>query len=115
MIGINTVKNLALSTAIVDSIAREKGSFQGFSMDDFWTHSICVGVTAEQNQRIEEFIKDADFLVQDAQYTQEDTKPQNWAGGTGLSSWPLIWRNGRASGGWPFFIYDPLRTDEQIG
>ena len=47
MIGINTVKNLALSTAIVDSIAREKGSFQAFSMDDFWTHSICVGVTAK--------------------------------------------------------------------
>jgi HD-like signal output (HDOD) protein len=47
MIGINTVKNLALSTAILDSIGQEKGSFQAFSMDDFWTHSICVGVTAK--------------------------------------------------------------------
>jgi HD-like signal output (HDOD) protein len=47
MIGINTVKNLALSTAILDTISREKGSFQAFSMDDFWTHSICVGVTAK--------------------------------------------------------------------
>ncbi len=47
MIGINTVKNLALSTAILDTISREKGSFQAFSMDHFWTHSICVGVTAK--------------------------------------------------------------------
>ncbi len=46
MIGINTVKNLALSTAILDSVGR-KDSFQIFSMDDFWTHSICVGVTAK--------------------------------------------------------------------
>jgi len=47
MIGINTVKNLALSTAILDSIGQEEGSLQAFSMDDFWTHSICVGVTAK--------------------------------------------------------------------
>ena len=47
MIGVNTVKNLALSTAIVDTISGEKASFQAFSMDDFWTHSICVGVTAK--------------------------------------------------------------------
>ena len=49
MIGINTVKNLALSTAVLDSIGQdeEEGSFQAFSMDDFWIHSICVGVTAK--------------------------------------------------------------------
>ena len=47
MIGINTVKNLALSTAVLDSIGHDEGSFQAFSMDDFWTHSICVGVTAK--------------------------------------------------------------------
>ena len=47
MIGINTVKNLALSTAVLDSIGQDEGSFQAFSMDDFWTHSICVGVTAK--------------------------------------------------------------------
>ena len=47
MIGINTVKNLALSTAVLDSIAQEKASFQVFSMDDFWIHSICVGVTSK--------------------------------------------------------------------
>jgi len=46
MLGLNTVKNLALSTAILGSIGG-KESFQALSMDDFWTHSICVGVTAK--------------------------------------------------------------------
>jgi putative nucleotidyltransferase with HDIG domain len=45
MLGLNTVKNLALSTSIV-------GIFQGgnnnwcFSMNDFWVHSLATGVTA---------------------------------------------------------------------
>ncbi len=45
MLGINTVKNLALSTSIV-------GIFNGnsregcFSMNDFWLHSLATGVTA---------------------------------------------------------------------
>lgn len=46
MLGINTVKNLAVSMAVLNSVGGE-GSFQAFSMDDFWTHSICVGVTAK--------------------------------------------------------------------
>ena len=46
MLGLNTVKNLALSTAVLGSIGG-KESFQALSMDDFWTHSICVGVTAK--------------------------------------------------------------------
>ncbi|MBW2100999.1 MAG: HDOD domain-containing protein, partial [Deltaproteobacteria bacterium] len=46
MLGINTVKNLSLSTAVLASLGG-KESFQGLSMDDFWTHSICVGVTAK--------------------------------------------------------------------
>jgi putative nucleotidyltransferase with HDIG domain len=45
MLGLNTVKNLALSTSIV-------GIFKGdskdgcFSMNDFWVHSLATGVTA---------------------------------------------------------------------
>jgi len=45
MLGLNTVKNLALSTSIV-------GIFKGdskdwcFSMNDFWVHSLAAGVTA---------------------------------------------------------------------
>ena len=46
LLGLNTVKNLVLGTAILAS-QRRKGLFQGFSTDDFWAHCICVGVTAK--------------------------------------------------------------------
>jgi putative nucleotidyltransferase with HDIG domain len=46
MLGLNTVKNLALSTAVLERLVG-KTSFQAISMNDFWTHSICVGVTAK--------------------------------------------------------------------
>jgi len=45
MLGLNTVKNLAISTAVIDAIDKE-GS-HCFPMDSFWTHSLCVGVTAK--------------------------------------------------------------------
>jgi putative nucleotidyltransferase with HDIG domain len=46
ILGLNTVKNLALSTAILDTLGKTVSS-QRFTMDDFWTHSIGVGVTAK--------------------------------------------------------------------
>lgn len=46
MLGLNTVKNLALSTAIVGALGK-KSSFTSLPMDAFWAHSICVGVTAK--------------------------------------------------------------------
>lgn len=46
MLGINTVKNLALSTAVLGSMGRQD-SFRSLSMDAFWTHSLCVGVLAK--------------------------------------------------------------------
>ncbi|GHV42864.1 histidine kinase [Spirochaetia bacterium] len=46
MTGINTVKNLALSTAIMSSIAVNKIP-QGINMEGFWRHSLCVGVAAK--------------------------------------------------------------------
>ncbi len=46
MLGINTVKNLALSTAVVRSLSTKK-SFQALDMDGFWRHSLCVGVSAK--------------------------------------------------------------------
>ncbi len=46
MLGINTVKNLAISTAILGSLGK-KGNFQAINMDGYWRHSICVGVTAK--------------------------------------------------------------------
>jgi HD-like signal output (HDOD) protein len=45
MLGLNTVKNLALSTAVLGTIGKETS--RCLSMDTFWTHSICVGVTAK--------------------------------------------------------------------
>ncbi len=46
MLGLNTVKNLALSTAVIATIGKHD-SFKSLPMDDFWSHSICVGVTAK--------------------------------------------------------------------
>lgn len=46
MLGINTVKNLALSTAILGSVPRRSSS-PALSLDAFWTHSLCVGVMAK--------------------------------------------------------------------
>ncbi len=46
MLGLNTVKNLALSTAVIGSMSKS-GSFKSLPMDEFWAHSICVGVTAK--------------------------------------------------------------------
>ena len=47
MVGLNTVKNLALSAAVLQNLG-SKESFQALSMEDFWTHSITVGVTAKR-------------------------------------------------------------------
>ena len=46
MLGLNTVKNLALSTAVVGNFSKED-TFQDMSMDQFWSHSICVGVASK--------------------------------------------------------------------
>jgi putative nucleotidyltransferase with HDIG domain len=46
MLGINTVKNLALSTAILGSLPSGKES-GGLDMEGFWRHSLCVGVAAK--------------------------------------------------------------------
>ncbi|MBU0480492.1 MAG: HDOD domain-containing protein [Proteobacteria bacterium] len=45
MLGLNTVKNLALSTAVLGAFKSD--AFQALSMDGFWAHSICVGVTVK--------------------------------------------------------------------
>ncbi|WP_246540707.1 HDOD domain-containing protein [sulfur-oxidizing endosymbiont of Gigantopelta aegis] len=63
VLGLNTVKNLALSTAVLGTMKESNQS--SFSMDDFWMHSICVGVAAKAiavelkvpaNQREEYFL-----------------------------------------------------------
>jgi HD-like signal output (HDOD) protein len=46
MLGLNTVKNLALSYAILGTL-RHKSAFRAIPMNDFWAHCLCVGVTAK--------------------------------------------------------------------
>jgi putative nucleotidyltransferase with HDIG domain len=46
MLGVNTVKNLALSTAVIGRFS-DKSGFRALNMDGFWRHSLCVGVTAK--------------------------------------------------------------------
>jgi putative nucleotidyltransferase with HDIG domain len=46
MLGINTVKNLALSTAVMGNLSSKK-VLRGLDMDGFWRHSLCVGVAAK--------------------------------------------------------------------
>ena len=45
VLGINTVKNLALTTSVLGTMKNKKHS--GLSMDSFWAHSLCVAVTAK--------------------------------------------------------------------
>jgi HD-like signal output (HDOD) protein len=44
MLGINTVKNMALSTAILVNLAVKYST--GLNMDEFWRHSLCTGIAA---------------------------------------------------------------------
>jgi putative nucleotidyltransferase with HDIG domain len=46
MLGINTVKNLALSSAVLRNLSSKK-DFQSLDMEGFWRHSLCVGVAAK--------------------------------------------------------------------
>jgi putative nucleotidyltransferase with HDIG domain len=46
MLGLNTVKNLALSSAVLEGI-RAKGGMGGIDMEAFWRHSLAVGVTSK--------------------------------------------------------------------
>ncbi len=46
MLGLNTVKNLALSFAILENFKHNESNAV-FSPDEFWMHSLCVGVIAK--------------------------------------------------------------------
>jgi HD-like signal output (HDOD) protein len=46
MVGLNTVVNLAISTAVVEKMEVSNPSGP-LSVDDFWTHSLCAGVVAK--------------------------------------------------------------------
>ncbi|MDR2767015.1 MAG: HDOD domain-containing protein [Treponema sp.] len=46
MLGINTVKNLALSSAVLGNLSSSRAS-SVLNMEGFWRHSLCVGVAAK--------------------------------------------------------------------
>ncbi len=65
MLGINTVKNLALSTAVLGSIGKSS-AFQALNMDGFWRHSLCVGATSKliaQKRSIDKKILEEYFIA----------------------------------------------------
>jgi HD-like signal output (HDOD) protein len=47
MLGVNTVKNLVLSLAVL-KVMGDEGAYKTFSMEDFWLHSLCTGVAAKR-------------------------------------------------------------------
>jgi len=46
MLGINTVKNLTLSTAVLGTLSKNK-VLNGLNMEGYWQHCLCVGVTSK--------------------------------------------------------------------
>jgi HD-like signal output (HDOD) protein len=62
MLGLNTVKNLALSSAVLESM-RAKNGAGGIDMEGFWRHSLAAGVTSKllakkrgvDSRRLEEY------------------------------------------------------------
>lgn len=47
MLGINTVKNLAMSTAVLATVNQVKSNTSVLNMDAFWLHSLAVGTTSK--------------------------------------------------------------------
>jgi putative nucleotidyltransferase with HDIG domain len=47
MLGLNTVKNLALSTAVLGNLSRSEKDDVGFDRVEFWQHSLCTGAAAK--------------------------------------------------------------------
>jgi putative nucleotidyltransferase with HDIG domain len=46
MLGLNTVKNLALSSSVMSHLSSKRDP-RGLNMQGFWQHSLCVGVTSK--------------------------------------------------------------------
>ena len=52
MLGLNTIKNLALSTAVLGSLNTSQTKDAALNLDGFWLHSLCVGVMAKHLARL---------------------------------------------------------------
>lgn len=65
MLGLNTIKNLSISTAILGSVRKEE-NFVALNMDGYWRHSLAVGVTAKLiagKMRINPKLRDEYFIA----------------------------------------------------
>jgi len=64
MLGLNTIKNLAVSTAILGTM-NKKQNFAALNMDAYWQHCLAVGVTAKAiatKMNIDPKIRDEYFI-----------------------------------------------------
>jgi len=71
-------------------------------------------VAAEQNQQIEEFMKNADIVVHDAQYTQEEYESSKLGWGHGSFEQAIAIAKRAGVKRMALFHHDPTRTDTQI-
>ena len=65
MLGINTVKNLALSTAVLGTLGKAQ-DFHALNMEGYWRHSISVGVTAKliaSRRRVDPKLREEYFIA----------------------------------------------------
>ncbi len=46
MLGINTIKNLVISTGVLTTVNKQN-NFEALNMEEFWRHSVCVGAMAK--------------------------------------------------------------------
>lgn len=46
MLGVNTIKNLVISTGVMSTISKGE-NFTALDMEEFWRHSLCVGAIAK--------------------------------------------------------------------
>ncbi len=71
-------------------------------------------VAAEQNRLIEEFYHDADLLVHDSQYTQQEYEEKHIGWGHGYIEYVCAAAQRSRVKKLALFHHDPLRTDDQI-
>jgi HD-like signal output (HDOD) protein len=65
MLGLNTVKNLALSTAVLGNLGKTS-EFHALNMQGFWRHSLCVGVTSKliaRKRKVDQKILEEYFIA----------------------------------------------------
>ncbi|GHU01967.1 histidine kinase [Spirochaetia bacterium] len=107
MLGINTIKNLVLSTAVMQNMQLKKNS-PGLDVEGFWRHSLCVGVAAKQlakkrkiDPKLWEEYFTAGLLHDLGKIPLNVVKPEECmlaAGAAANNRKPLFWEEGQAMG-----------------